>query len=140
MVALTGVPACLALVVTGAVASASGPHSGGQDIRRLGIGIVDAVYVHVRAVAVFGVGFALVAGWLARHRREVPRIAALAGFLLAVLVGQMILGEVQYRSHLPWGLVLVHVVLAALVWSTTVALVYSVWRPAMPLLTAKTLR
>jgi heme a synthase len=131
--ALVGVPACLALVVTGAVASASGPHSGGEDIRRLGIGIVDAVYVHVRAVAVFGVGFVLVASWLARHRHEVPRLAGLAGFLLAALIVQMVLGEVQYRSHLPWGLVLVHIVLAAVVWSTTVALVYSIWRPPAPL-------
>jgi len=131
--ALIGVPACLALVVTGAVASASGPHSGGQDIRRLGIGIVEAVYVHVRAVAVFGVGFLLVAGWLAAHRRELPRLTRLAGFLLAALVAQMVLGEVQYRSHLPWGLVLVHVMLAAVVWSTTVALVYSIWRPAAPM-------
>ena len=30
--------ACAALVVTGTVATASGPHSGGQDIRRLGLG------------------------------------------------------------------------------------------------------
>jgi heme a synthase len=136
-VALVGVPACLALVVTGAVASASGPHSGGKDIRRLGIGIVDAVYVHVRAVAVFGVGFVLLAFWLARHRREVPRLATLAGFLLAALIAQMVLGEVQYRNHLPWGLVLVHVMLAAVVWSTTVALVYSIWRPPAPLVTPK---
>ena len=134
-VAFVGVPACLALVVTGAVASASGPHSGGEDIRRLGIGIVDAVYIHVRAVAVFGIGFALVAWWLVRHRREHPRLTGLAGFLLAALVAQMILGEVQYRNHLPWGLVLVHVVLAAVVWSTTVALVYSIWRPPAPLVT-----
>ena len=29
----------------------------------------------------------------------------------------MILGEVQYRNALPWGLVLVHVFLAATIWS-----------------------
>ncbi len=136
-VALVGVPACLALVVTGAVASASGPHSGGRDIRRLGIGIVDAVYLHVRAVAVFGIGFLLVAAWLVRHRRALPRLTALAGALLVALVAQMILGEVQYRSHLPWWLVLVHVALAALVWSTTVALVYVLWRPPSPLVSRR---
>jgi len=131
--ALAGIPVCLALVVTGAVVSASGPHSGGKDIRRLGISIVDTVYVHVRVVAVFGIGFLIVASWLWRHRREVPGVAALAGVLLALLVVQMILGEVQYRSHLPWWLVLIHVSFAAAIWSTTVALVHAVWRPATPL-------
>ncbi len=128
--ALAGIPVCLALVVTGAVASASGPHSGGKDIRRLGVSIVDTVYVHVRVVAVFGIGFLIIASWLWRHRREVPGVAALAGVLLALLVVQMILGEIQYRSHLPWWLVLIHVSFAAAIWSTTVALVHAIWRPA----------
>jgi len=132
-VALVGLPVCLALVVTGAVSSASGPHSGGQDIRRLGLGIVDTVYVHVRVAAVFGIGFLVFASWLVRHRREARGVVVAGAILLALLVGQMVLGEVQYRSHLPWGLVLVHVMLAASVWSTTVAIVYAVWRPPAPL-------
>lgn len=131
--ALAGVPAALVLVVTGAVVSASGPHSGGTNIRRLGIGIVDAVYVHVRVVAVFGIGFLIVAGWLARHRREVPGIAAIALALLAVLVVQGVLGEVQYRTHLPWWLVLIHVSLGAAIWALTVSLVWVIWRPPVPL-------
>jgi cytochrome c oxidase assembly protein subunit 15 len=132
-VALAGVPVAMALVVTGAVVSASGPHSGGEDIRRLGIGVVDTVYVHVRVAAAFGIGFLVVASWLARHRREVPGLAGLAAILLGLLVGQMILGEVQYRTHLPWWLVLIHVLLAAAVWSATVALAYGLWRPPQPL-------
>ncbi len=132
-VALAGVPACLVLVVTGAIVSASGPHSGGTNIRRLGIGIVDAVYVHVRVVAVFGLGFLLVAGWLVRHRREVPGLFVIAAGLLAVLIVQGILGEVQYRTHLPWWLVLIHVALGAAIWALTVALVHTIWRPPAPL-------
>jgi cytochrome c oxidase assembly protein subunit 15 len=132
-VAIAGVPLAMALVVTGAVVSASGPHSGGEDIRRLGIGVVDTVYVHVRVAAAFGIGFLVVASWLARHRREAPGLAGLAAILLGLLVGQMILGEVQYRTHLPWWLVLVHVLLAAAVWSATVALAYGLWRPPQPL-------
>lgn len=133
LVALAGVPACLALVVTGAVASASGPHSGGTNIRRLGISIVDAVYVHVRVVAVFGIGFLLVAGWLVRHRREASRVVWVAGGLLVLLIVQGVLGEVQYRTHLPWWLVLIHVSLGAAIWSTTVALAHVLWRPPAPL-------
>jgi cytochrome c oxidase assembly protein subunit 15 len=128
-VALVGVPACLVLVVSGAIVSASGPHSGGTNIRRLGVGIVDAVYVHVRIVAVFGIGFLSIGWWLWRHRREVPGVAAIAAALLGVLVVQGVLGEVQYRTHLPWWLVLIHVSLGAAIWALTVALVHAIWRP-----------
>jgi heme A synthase len=38
-------------------------------------------------------------------------------------------GELQYRTKLPWWLVLVHVALAAAVWAVTVALVTLVHRP-----------
>jgi cytochrome c oxidase assembly protein subunit 15 len=127
--ALAGVPMCIVLVVTGAVASASGPHSGGTNIRRLGLSIVDTVYVHVRVVAAFGIGFLLVGSWLFRHRREVPGVAAIAGALLALLLVQGVLGEVQYRTHLPWWLVLIHVSLGAAIWSLTIGLVYAIWRP-----------
>ena len=126
---LAGLPACFVLVVSGAIVSASGPHSGGTNIRRLGVGIVDAVYVHVRIVAVFSIGFFVIGGWLARHRREVPGVAAIAAALLAVLVAQGVLGEVQYRTHLPWWLVLIHVSLGAAIWGLAVALVHAIWRP-----------
>ena len=128
------VAACLAMVVTGAVATASGPHSGGEDIRRLGVEITDAVYVHVRATAVYGTGV-LLAGWLlVRRRRAAPGVTRLGALLLAVLLVQMAVGEIQYRNALPWGLVLVHVCLAASVWTLTVAVAYALWRPPLPLL------
>jgi hypothetical protein len=41
----------------------------------------------------------------------------------------MILGEVQYRNALPWGLVLVHVFLAATIWGLSVAITAALWRP-----------
>jgi cytochrome c oxidase assembly protein subunit 15 len=128
------VPACLALVVTGAVVTAAGPHSGGEDIRRLGVEVTDAVYVHVRATAVYGIGLAVVGVWLARRRRSVPGVVRLGLLLLGVLGVQMIVGEVQYRNALPWGLVLVHVILGATVWTLTVAIVHTLWRPPVTLL------
>lgn len=119
--ALTG----LVLVVTGTLATAAGPHPGGSDVRRLG-DLVDAVYVHVRASAVFGIALlALVAYLWARARQLLPLVLALT----AVLVVQMAVGELQWRTQLPWGLVLVHVSLAAAVWALTVLLVYLLWRP-----------
>lgn len=130
VVALAGVPACAALVVTGAVVTASGPHPGADEgVERLGLAITDAVYVHVRVAAVFGLGVLLVGWFLFRLRSRYPGAFRLWTALLAVLVAQAILGEVQYRTALPWGLVLVHVMLAAAIWALTVMLAYVVWRP-----------
>ncbi len=134
--AAVGVAACAALVVTGTVATASGPHSGGQDIRRLGLGITDTVYVHVRATAVFGIGLLVVGVFLWRLRQELPGIARAAAVLLGVLLVQMTVGEVQYRNALPWWLVVIHVSLAATIWTLTVAIAYSLHRPAAPLVSA----
>jgi cytochrome c oxidase assembly protein subunit 15 len=134
LVTWVGLPACIALVVTGGVATASGPHPGSsEDVERLGIGIVDTVYVHVRAAAVFGIGVLVVGWFLRRIRPEYPGLLRIWVGLLVVLVAQAILGEVQYRNALPWGLVLVHVILAASIWALSLALAYTLWRPPGPL-------
>jgi cytochrome c oxidase assembly protein subunit 15 len=134
LVTWVGLPSCMALVVTGAVATASGPHPGSSDeVERLGLGIADTVYVHVRVAAVFGIGV-LVVGWLLwRIRSDYPGLLRIWIGLLAVLVAQAILGEVQYRNALPWGLVLVHVVLATAIWGFSLALAFVLWRPPRPL-------
>ena len=130
VVAVVGIGVCAVMVVTGAVATASGPHPGADsNVERLGLEIRDTVYVHVRAAAAFGLGFLFVCWQLLRARRQAPGVLALAGALMVVLVTQMIVGEVQYRNALPWGLVLVHVTLAATIWALTVAIGYALWRP-----------
>ena len=135
MAAVVGVVACSVMVVTGAVATASGPHPGADDaVDRLGLEIRDTVYVHVRATAVFGIGFLLVGWQLLRIRRDAPGVVRLAGVLLGVLLAQMLIGEIQYRNALPWGLVLAHVTLGASIWALTVAVVHTLWRPPSPLL------
>ncbi len=129
-----GLPLAAALVVTGAVATASGPHPGSQKgIERLGIAITDTVYVHVRVAAAFGIGFLLVGAFVWRARESYPGLVRLWGTALVVLVAQSILGEVQYRNALPWGLVLVHVFLAAAIWSLSVGLTMALFRPPLAL-------
>jgi len=129
-VAWVGIPACAALVVTGAVATASGPHPGADaDVERLGLEIADTVYVHVRVAAVFGIGVLFVGWFVWRLRDRYPGLLRLWFALLAVLVAQAIVGEIQYRTALPWGLVLVHVFLAAAIWAVSVGLAYALWRP-----------
>jgi cytochrome c oxidase assembly protein subunit 15 len=137
VLAAVGVVACAAMVVTGAVATASGPHPGAdEDVHRLGLGISDTVYVHVRATAVYGIGILLVGWQLLRARRAAPGVVRLAAVLLGVLLVQMLVGEIQYRNALPWGLVLVHVTLGAAIWGLTVGLAYALWRPPLALVAA----
>jgi hypothetical protein len=105
------------MVVTGTFVTAAGPHSGGEDIQRFG-NLATAVYVHVRLTAAFGIGFLVLLGALWRTRELLRTELALAGAALAVLVGQMVVGEVQWRNHLaPWWLILIHVTLATVVFS-----------------------
>jgi heme a synthase len=125
-----GLPVCIALVVTGAVATASGPHPGAEEgVERLGLAITDTVYVHVRVAAAFGIGVLFVGWFLVRLRRTYPGLVWLWGALLGAVGLQVIVGEVQYRNALPWGLVLVHVFLAATIWALTLAVAYALWRP-----------
>jgi heme a synthase len=130
-----GLPLCAALVVTGAVATASGPHPGAsEDVERLGLGIEETVYWHVRVAAVFGICVLVLGVFLVRSRRDAPGVLLVWAGLLAALGAQALVGEVQYRNALPWGLVLAHVVLAAAIWTLFVALSVVLSRPPAALL------
>jgi heme a synthase len=121
--------ACGILVVTGTLSTAAGPHPGDSaEIERFW-NLLDAVELHVRATAAFGISFLLLLAWLFRNRARAGLLAPAALTLLALLLVQMGVGELQWRNELPWWLVLIHVGLAALVWAWTVALVTALWRP-----------
>ena len=122
------VAACGVLVVTGTLSTAAGPHPGDSaEIERFW-NLLDAVYVHVRATAAFGIAFLLLLAWLYRNRERAGVLAPGAGILLVLLLIQMAVGELQWRNQLPWWLVLIHVGMAALVWAWTVALATALWR------------
>jgi heme a synthase len=128
---LTGIAlaaACGVLVVTGTLSTAAGPHPGDSaEIQRFW-SLLEAVELHVRATAVFGVAFLLLLAWLVRNRERAGLLLPAALGLLGLLLVQMGVGELQWRNQLPWWLVLIHVGLAALVWAWTVALVTALWR------------
>jgi heme a synthase len=114
----------LAVVVTGTLVTAGGPHAGDPDVvDRLG-NLQDAIWVHVRVTAAFGIGLLAVV-WYLRHT-PAQRVAFL---LLGVVIAQAIVGEVQWRNALPWWLVLIHVGLAAAIWGVTIWLVALLRRP-----------
>jgi heme a synthase len=118
------------LLVSGSLATAAGPHSGGgaEDVDRLWR-LQPLVYAHATTVGVFGLGLVFVLGYLAARRAQAPRLLLLGLGLFGLLLVQMALGELQYRTHLPWPLVLVHVGVAAAVWGVLVAFVTVLWRP-----------
>jgi cytochrome c oxidase assembly protein subunit 15 len=129
--ALVLLAAAFALVVTGTFATAAGPHSGGERVARFGR--LDALLVvHAAGVALFGLALVFVVGYLASLRSSAPLLFRLAVGLVGLVLVQMGLGELQYRTHLPWWLVLVHVAVAAAVWSWTVVLAALLHRFAAP--------
>jgi heme a synthase len=129
MLGYTFAAACLALLVSGTFATAAGPHSGGgKHIDRFA-SLKPTVYAHALVVAIFLGAFVFSLGYLAARRKRSPRLFAVGAGVLGLLFLQMGVGDVQWRTHLPWGLVLVHVVLAATLWSAVVALVVLFVRP-----------
>ena len=99
-----------------------------DKIDRLGR-LQPVVYVHAMIVGIFLLTFLFSLGFLAARREHAPRLFAFGVGVFVLLLVQMGLGELQWRTHLPWGLVLLHVFLAATVWIGTVALATLFFRP-----------
>jgi heme A synthase len=121
------------LVVTGTLSTAAGRFpgsSGTQVVSRLGT-FYPSVYVHVRAVAAFGIVFLVLAAWAWLQRERFPWLLRGCVVLLAILLAQMAIGEVQYRTYgtVPWWVVVLHVVAAAALFGWTVGVVARLWRP-----------
>ncbi len=131
--------AALVLLVSGTITTASGPHPGDSSkVRRLWR-LGSAIYVHAGATAVFGVCFLFALGYLAARRACSPRLFLLSSGVLGLLLVQMAIGEAQYRTHLPWWLVLIHVAVAGAVWVGIVALAALFRRPLSWLAPVRTL-
>lgn len=117
----------LALVIAAGIATtASGPHSGASGdmvVERFNV-FKLAVMLHARGAYVF-LGALLVLGWwrMRAHARMWD-----VGALVVFVAIQITLGEIQYRTGLPWGVVLAHVANAAIVWMLACSIAIDAWR------------
>ncbi len=112
-------------IFAGTAATAAGPHAGGspgQRINRLsfdGRGTMDFV-IHRHAEIALAFALAAVAAWFfARRRKASERVRRPLTALCWLLALQGAVGLDQYETHLPTGLVWVHVTLACLCWLAT---------------------
>ncbi len=124
--ALIGLAALGALTIfAGTAATAAGPHAGGspgQKINRLsfdGTGTMDFV-IHRHGEIALAFGLAAVGAWFLARRRQAPGpVQRPLTVLCWLLLAQGAVGLDQYETHLPAGLVWVHVCLASLSWLAT---------------------
>jgi heme a synthase len=114
-----------AVLVTGTLVTAAGPHAGDtsptRTVPRLQIAITTLVHAHSSLLIVYltllaGLGFGLLATRTAR-----PVLLRL-GVLLALVCGQALVGTVQFFTGVPAALVALHVAGAAACTAATAAL------------------
>jgi heme a synthase len=121
-----------AVLVLGTVVTGSGPHSGDPEAGRTGFDPEQVAQLHADLVfLLIGLTVALV---VALKATDAPgRVRRAARDLLIVELAQGVVGFVQYFTHLPVLLVLVHMLGAVLISAYTARLVWSVRGPASEL-------
>ena len=129
--AAIGALALITTVTTGVLTTAAGPHSGDPEVIKRYGSLDPAAYWHVRAVILLGV-VGLIIAVLARKRRDDRGFMVPALLFIPVFIAQVIIGEVQWRTQLPWEVVVFHVGVAGLVWGVGVAALWRLARPITP--------
>lgn len=133
--ALLSAVALAAVLVTGTLVTGAGPHAGDKSldrtIPRLEVEIMSLVHLHSSLLVAYlsllvGLGFGLLA-----VRAPRPVLVRLA-VLVILVVGQALVGTVQFFTGVPAALVAVHVAGAALCTAATAALWASMRERAEP--------
>ena len=117
------------------MAAARTPASRELQRRRIALVTRGLAVASVVATAIFGIAFLGIVASLFWGRGEARGDLRFALGVLGLLLLQMAIGDIQWREHLPWPLVLVHVTLATAVWAAIVALAARLLlrsRPVLP--------
>ncbi|SDT62171.1 COX15/CtaA family protein [Actinoplanes derwentensis] len=122
--ALVTTAVSFAVIAAGVVVTGSGPHSGDHGAKRNGLDPDRISQVHADLVFLL-VGLT-VALWFALRAVDAPPAAIKAAAVLFwVEMGQGLIGFVQYFTHLPVALVAAHMLGSGLVWTSTLAVLWS---------------
>jgi heme a synthase len=131
LVAVTGLMLAAGTVVTG-----TGPLAGDADVARYKLPLEGVTQLHADiGWLLVGLSVALVLGL--RLSGAPPQAVRAGWIMLAALGSQGVIGYVQYFTHLPAGLVWVHVTGSVLVWIAVLRLFLTV-RARTPVNTART--
>ena len=103
-------------IAAGTATTGSGPHAGGKGAKRIPVPLADMARTHAEIVLVLG-AMTLALLYLLDRTRAPERVVVRARVLLAVMVGQGLVGYTQYFTHLPPLLVGVHVFGVTVVWT-----------------------
>jgi cytochrome c oxidase assembly protein subunit 15 len=125
------------VLVLGTFVTRAGPHAGDPDSGRNGFDEVALSQLHTDAVCVlFGATVALAV--VARVTETTRTVRRLSTVVLVTEFAQGAIGFTQYFTGLPWGLVIVHMALAAvLTVEVTILFDHSRQRRSCRLLTAE---
>ena len=126
---------CL-MLAAGTVVTGTGPLAGDAGVPRYGLPLEGVTQLHADiGWLLAGLSIALVLGL---RLSGAPRRAVRAGWImLAALGSQGVIGYIQYFTHLPAGLVWVHVTGSVLVWIAVLRLFF-VMRERTPVNSART--
>ncbi len=124
------------MLAAGTVVTGTGPLAGHADTPRYRLPLEGATQLHADiGWLLAGLAIALVLGL--RLSGAPPRAVRAGWIMLAALGSQGVIGYVQYFTHLPAGLVWVHVTGSVLVWIAVLRLFFAV-RERGPVNTAQT--
>lgn len=107
--------ASMVSIVLGTIVTAAGPHAGDEEAERLALDVGEVARIHGISAVVLLL-LALRTSWLAYHLPAPTWIMDRLRWLSLLLVGQGLLGYVQYFSGVPPLLVGAHVLGSALLW------------------------
>jgi cytochrome c oxidase assembly protein subunit 15 len=114
---------CL-MMAAGTVVTGSGPLAGDAGVPRYRLPLEGVTQLHADiGWLLAGLAIALVAGL--RFSGAPPRTMRAGWIMLAALGSQGVIGYVQYFTHLPAGLVWVHVTGSVLVWIAALRLFFA---------------
>ena len=118
-----------AVLVVGTVVTGSGPHAGDAKARRTGLDPGQVAQFHADLVFLL-IGLSVALWYALRAVDADPAVRRPVSALVAVELGQGVIGFVQYFTHLPVLAVGLHMAGACLVWLAALAVLDAVQAPA----------